>query len=765
MRPSANATPKAGESHPSQRMTFDRNDTCFCLFCLFLLFLLVNIVAGASETQADPSMPLENIPETIVFGGDANYPPFEWAEDGEANGFNIDLVRAMAAVDGRHVRHRLDDWPDTLKALRDGVVDVVPMFHTAERDRIFEFSQPFYYVHTAAFSHSDSPTIPQLSELERRRVVLEKNSRAHEILLRELEHTAGLVTVENTLAALRAVADGRAQYAIVNAVVAERLIHRTDMELVQAGPPLWSDVYAFAVLPERKALKNWLDFQLSRVVANGTFAELYTSWKPDLEASAYRGRVAAWIAWAMAGVIGLAALSGIWAWSLRQRVSIRTLELRAELHRRERAEARMQYLVQHEPETGLPRRKAFVEAVDRILSGSEPAEEFALVLLRLENVSEVSRTFGPQTGEQMIRIFADRLNKLDTLAVAHFGESTFGLFTAGLPDAAVFRQLSQSMAVMSVSFDVRLAAGLARTMGRDIPASELLRHATTALEYRDGRRSEVQEYHPWMDPDPTDLELVRDFRQTRGEGIRCVYQPQVDLESGECIGCEALARWNHPRLGTISPARFVPLLEQAGLVTILTERMIDHALGCAVGLRSRGVHCPVSVNVSAQDLLESGLQHVVTAALQHHGGQAGDLKLELTETGLAKDPEAVVRMLGSLRDQGIRSSIDDFGTGYSTLAYLSRFPVDEVKIDRIFVATMCNDRRNRAIVHSAITMAHEIGLLVVAEGAEDQDTLDALRAAGCDRVQGYVIARPLEPDELHRFLRSRQEGHTGRADS
>lgn len=718
-----------------------------------LPLLFAGIVAGAAAADTGFAAPVGEVPATIVFGGDSNYPPFEWIEDGEARGFNIDLVRAMAAGDSHDVRHRFDEWPDTMEALRSGAVDVVPMFHTPQRDREFDFSNPFYYVHTAAFARPDSPNITRFTELQGVRVALEKDSRAHDFLLTAPETAGGLVAVGNTIAALQAVADERARYAVVNTVVAERLIHRYDLDLVQAGPPLWSDIYAFAVLPGRKALKDWLDFQLGRVVASGSFAKIYTRWEPELEARTGWSRLAVWIVWAMAGAVCLAGLAGAWAWSLRRRVGIRTAELREELHRRERAEERMHYLAYHEPETGLPRRRSFVKAMDRILAGGESAEEFSLILMRLENIGEISWTFGSQTGEEMSRIFAARLNELDALAVSHFGESTFGLFVAGIPGDTVFQHLSQPMTVMNLVFDTRLRAGMARTTSGNLPAGELLRHAVTALEYRGDRQSDVQEYRAWMEPDPTDLELVRDFRRTRGDEIRCVYQPQIDLESGECTGCEALARWDHARLGAISPARFVPLLEQAGLVSVLTVRMIDQAVAFAAGLRREGYPCPVSVNVSARDLFESGLAEVVAAALQRHGGQPDDLKLELTETGLATDTEAVVETLGAFRDLGIRSSIDDFGTGYSTLAYLSRFPVDELKIDRMFVAPMCNDRRNRAIVQSAIAMAHEIGLLVVAEGAEDQATLDALRAAGCDRVQGYAIARPLEPDDLTRFLR------------
>lgn len=205
----------------------------------------------------------------------------------------------------------------------------------------------------------------------------------------------------------------------------------------------------------------------------------------------------------------------------------------------------------------------------------------------------------------------------------------------------------------------------------------------------------------------------------------------------------------------VPPARFIPLLERTGLIATLTSRMLDHAIGFAAQLRAAGIACPVSVNVSVQDLLEPNLVGKFERALRRHGAHPEDIKIELTETSFSEGKEGVNDTLDRLHDLGIRSSIDDFGTGYASLTYLSQFAVNEVKIDRMFVDNMSTNPRDRAIVRATIGMAHDMALTVTAEGAEDEETLEALREEGCDHVQGYVISKPLASKEMSAFADAR----------
>jgi predicted signal transduction protein with EAL and GGDEF domain len=233
-----------------------------------------------------------------------------------------------------------------------------------------------------------------------------------------------------------------------------------------------------------------------------------------------------------------------------------------------------------------------------------------------------------------------------------------------------------------------------------------------------------------------------------GDELTLHYQPQLDLRDGEIITVEALIRWCHPTLGQIAPLTFLPLAEEAGLMGSLTRWVLDRALAQCTAWRAAGHNVRMSVNVSASDLLDSGLLEVVTRQLALHGLSPDALVLEITETTLIDDFEGSRQVLAQLRGLGVEVSIDDFGAGFTSLAYLSALPVSELKLDRSFITPMCGPDRTREIdlVRATIDLGHALKLRVVAEGVENSETLDLLREIGCDLAQGYFIGKPVPAD-------------------
>jgi EAL domain-containing protein (putative c-di-GMP-specific phosphodiesterase class I) len=251
-----------------------------------------------------------------------------------------------------------------------------------------------------------------------------------------------------------------------------------------------------------------------------------------------------------------------------------------------------------------------------------------------------------------------------------------------------------------------------------------------------------------------DMDIISLFIDGNVPGIFPVFQPQLDLRTGKISSAEILVRWQHPHLGFIPPNAFIPLLENSGLIEQVTVQMIGEAVRVAVLLRERNLPCAISVNIAAYDLIETSLADIIRKALARYQGLAGDIKLELTETSVASDPQRVKHVLLELSELGIYASVDDFGTGYSSLSYLSLFPIRELKIDRTFVSDMIGNPRNRSIVRSTIVMARELGLVTVAEGVEDDQTLQMLKKDGCDLAQGYVIAKPMGEADFIEFMRT-----------
>jgi diguanylate cyclase (GGDEF)-like protein len=234
------------------------------------------------------------------------------------------------------------------------------------------------------------------------------------------------------------------------------------------------------------------------------------------------------------------------------------------------------------------------------------------------------------------------------------------------------------------------------------------------------------------------------------------FQPQMDLDSGLIVGAEALLRWQHPDLGWVSPAEFIPIAESNGLILPIGEWVLDQAAQQIAAWDRAGLPpITLAVNVSSVQLRQADLPQQVRRALERAGVGLDRLEVELTEGAAMRDPQGATAVMNALYEQGTELSMDDFGTGYSSLAYLKRFPIAKLKIDRSFVADVMTDPGDRAIVHAIISMASSLGMRTVAEGVETQEQLDFLRERGCHAMQGYLLSRPLAAPQFEAFLRDR----------
>jgi EAL domain-containing protein (putative c-di-GMP-specific phosphodiesterase class I) len=241
--------------------------------------------------------------------------------------------------------------------------------------------------------------------------------------------------------------------------------------------------------------------------------------------------------------------------------------------------------------------------------------------------------------------------------------------------------------------------------------------------------------------------LLNDFGTavSTGEGLSLVYQPRVELPSGRCVGAEALLRWRHPELGPISPAEFIPIIEQTSVARQLTAWVLASAVSQLAEWRARGLALVLSVNASASNLEEPDFAQQVQLTLLKHRVPSDTFEVEVTESGIMQNVETALEQLNALNEGGVTLAIDDFGTGYSSLAYLQRLPAKVLKIDQSFVREVGMGDRQKTLVNSMVTLAHAMGHRVVAEGVETADILDLLNAMGCDEAQGYLFARPLDP--------------------
>ena len=430
-------------------------------------------------------------------------------------------------------------------------------------------------------------------------------------------------------------------------------------------------------------------------------------------------------------------------------------------------EAHLDYLAHVDPVTGLPNRHAFNERLAYVLSIIDSiGGQAGLLLLDLDNFKIVNDTLGHHSGDLLLKLVAQRLRASlrggDT--ICRIGGDEFAVILKSADAVSADNMAGKILTALAAPFDLDIheiyaTASIGISIYPDDAASleVLIRNADTAMYQAKGKgKNAFEMFHPDLDQKARKrLSLETKLRKALERGqLSLHYQPQLRQADGGLAGVEALLRWHHPELGAVSPVEFIPVAEESGLIVPIGRWVFRSACKQAAAWREMGLGAiPVAVNLSVRQTRDDGLVHDILDALHEHGVPPGQLELEITETVLMENVHANVDLLGRLQSEGIRLAVDDFGTGYSSMAYLKRFPINQVKIDRTFVRDIPGDGDDEAITTAIIVMAHSLGLSVVAEGVETQGQLQFLHCAGCDVVQGFHVAQPMAAEEMTAFLR------------
>ncbi|MFF1306125.1 putative bifunctional diguanylate cyclase/phosphodiesterase [Streptomyces sp. NPDC058307] len=420
-----------------------------------------------------------------------------------------------------------------------------------------------------------------------------------------------------------------------------------------------------------------------------------------------------------------------------------------------------------DPLTGLPNRQWLLERIWTALDDAERiGARSALMLIDLDRFRSVNDTLGHLAGDRLLLQIADRLRiALPRGAeAARLGGDEFAVLlpvadsttSATRVARTLVAALSSPLDLDGLTLVLEASAGVAVFPDHALDAEGLLRRADVAMYQAKRDRTGVEVYESKRDSNTPDrLGLLGDLRRALdAHEVQLHYQPKVRFD-GQVAGLEALVRWVHPERGKVPPDEFIAIAESSGLMPYLTEYVLDTALAQVAEWRAQGLYVPVAVNVSPRDVHTPGFAGSVAARLARHGVPAGALQLEITEHVLLEDPSRAADTLAALTGHGVKMSLDDFGTGYSSLVHLRRLPVSELKIDRSFVAKLAVDTEDAEIVRCTLDLAHSLGLLVVAEGVEDDETWERLRDMGCDAVQGWLVAAAMPPEETTAWLLAR----------
>ncbi len=434
-------------------------------------------------------------------------------------------------------------------------------------------------------------------------------------------------------------------------------------------------------------------------------------------------------------------------------------------------QSELEYRAQHDSLTGLGNRYYFHKKFkETLLKGKHTAA--ALFLLDLDRFKEINDTLGHYTGDKILKMIGPRLQKVlstkccaDCL-VSRLGGDEFALIVygddteKGIINTAqsIIACLKEPFEIDELKLEIEASVGIAIYPNDGLDSHALLRSADVAMYQAKQKGSGYTFYNEKSDVHTRErLAIMGELSSSINAGqLFLHYQPKININTSEVLGFEALARWKHPTMGMLNPGVFIPLIEMTNSIYNLTEEVLNQALAQQEQWRKEGHNYTVAVNLSTRNLNDNRIVNLLPKLLKKYNTPRGMLELEITETALMSDPERALAYLHQLNEQGIRLSIDDFGTGYSSLSYLRDLPIHKLKLDRQFIMSMFSNKQGAKIVETIISLSQNLQLSVVAEGIEDQETLDILHKMNCDQAQGYFICKPNTWDKIDHWLKERK---------
>lgn len=456
--------------------------------------------------------------------------------------------------------------------------------------------------------------------------------------------------------------------------------------------------------------------------------------------------------------------------SLRNLLQIFSIRSAAELTRDQHERAllasrrELENFANHDSLTGLANRHNFIGHLNALLEAeAEGDSKVGLLLLDLDGFKEVNDTLGHQMGDALLIQLAKRLQDLNDYRPCHIArlggdEFAFVIENTNDQDASEFAerimaQVQTTIELANIQLQINGSLGVAIFPDVASTSDKLMSCADVAMYHAKNNSEQIQFYESAIDQyTHKRLALMSDLKTAvQNNEMALVYQPLLDVASNQTYGFEALIRWHHPTYGLVMPLEFIPLAELSKAIHQITEWVVKTVAMQIIQWQNEGYDYVVSINLSAKNLMDAELINRVANIIQQSGIEPKNLELEITESTLMCDIERATRVIEEFKSLGVNSVIDDYGTGYSSLAYLQRLPIEKLKIDRAFVGNMINNPQDKIIVQSTIQLAHNLGKQVVAEGIEDQETLNALKELGCDFAQGYFFSKPMPADYWAEF--------------
>ncbi|AXT74040.1 EAL domain-containing protein [Vibrio sp. dhg] len=708
-----------------------------------------------------PMCSFANVDSNIIkYTGSNNYPPLEWVDErNNIHGILPEIIKKFGEDPEIIVSIDLKNWEDAQKSVLNGEANLIALIGADYRKNLYEFSEPIYYISHAIYTMKGERGFTGLDELINKRVAVVSGSFAEY----KLGNAPNLnsISVDTELQCLNYVVKRFVDACIEVTISSNYLIELHKLPLEMSSLPFWSAPYVFAVKKGNVDLINAVNSKLTEVVTDGTYGEIIKRWENDFQwySLSFWNKYKLWLV-TVSVLLIVFFLALVFNYLLKRKVIKSTSELKNELKITKELKTKLSYLADYDEQTELLNRNGFNNRLKNELTLERMCFDGSTFFsVQITNIDTLISVMGYAYSLNVIKHVGHTLLGYDEIELAHLGRGVYVLFSNNSKKLEQILNYIINLRFSTFSLEPDLVVGYVTIDAEeriegikhiDEHIDELIRKSITALSYAKRKYLSICKYDVDAEPNKLNEKLLTDFKINKCKDFILFYQPQVCLIKNKVIGYEALVRWNHPELGLISPNSFIPLFEKANNMYDITVWVVKEVIKFLNDLDSQYV--TVSINITTQDIVNDKFIHFITSILKKT--EPSRLVFEVTESSFLENFDIAKENMEILNRLGVSFSIDDFGTGYSTLAYLNELPIKELKIDQCFVSKLNTSEKSKAITESIITLAHELGLRVVAEGVENYQTLEYLIMCGCEKAQGYYYSKPVCSEEVIKFTRN-----------
>lgn len=690
-----------------------------------------------------------------------NAPKVFIAEDDVPSGFFVDIVNAIGQAEGWQLQYVPCPWSQCLDLLEHGDLDImVDVAHIPERDIRFDFGHQVVLSSWSVVYKRAGARVNSILDLDRKRIAVLSNSIQYVAMRQragEFDVSPVFVQTESFDEAFGMLREGQVDLVLTNRFYGGLNSERYGAEATSILIKPSSLKFAF---PKQSAgdLLQITDSYITRFKQDpdSVYYQSMQRWLSPLDAE----RIPRWAKWTLISAAAALLLLVVLVATLRHRVKVHTALIDSERRH-------YYHLSMHDPLTDLPNRLCFFERLDEAIARADSREgKLYVFYIDLDQFRHINDSVGHVIGDHVLQLVAQRLDQMvrGKGLIARLSGDEFGVLCESCADrdvaAGMARQLldvfNSPLVDREQQFYLSASIGISGYPQDGCNAQEIMKHADTALfSAKDRGRNTFEFYDQGMsDHSLQRVSLESDLRVALDQLQFVVYyQPQIELDSSNIVGMEALTRWIHPEKGLISPTEFIPMAEETGVIVALGEWILRTACEQAMAWQHEGILLEkIAVNVSPQQLLDEAFYHRVLGIIEETGCRPEYIELEITESAMLNYTDESLAILERLIALGFGIAIDDFGTGHSSLSRLKYLPVTTLKIDISFIRGLPGDHSDAALTRAIIALGEGLGLRVLAEGIEREEQRDFLRGAGCDQGQGYLYSPPLTADDVSKML-------------